>query len=161
MPALYHWTLIFFLHWPRALTQVSRDTTELESWWKQQRWKLKQRTHDRVWKGVWLFSTLRWAFSSMGGFYRFLKQSIYFWLCWVCVVCGQVFSSCGNRQLLSGWRARAFHCGVFSWCGAWTQLTCPEARVIFWGQRSNPCPLHWRQAFNHWTTREALAQRFY
>ena len=46
--------------------------------------------------------------------------------------------------------------------GAWASVvvvhgrTCPMAYGIFPDEELNPCPLHCRWIFNHWTTREVL-----
>ena len=37
---------------------------------------------------------------------------------------------------------------------------CPSACAIFQDPGSNPCPLHWRQILNHWTTREVPSINF-
>ena len=42
---------------------------------------------------------------------------VYFWLCWVFTAL-QVFSSCGEQELLSSCSGRASHCGGFSCCRA-------------------------------------------
>ena len=45
---------------------------------------------------------------------------MYFWLCWVFVLCG-LFSSCGELGLLSSGSAQSY-CSDFFCCKAWTLL---------------------------------------
>ena len=78
-------------------------------------------------------------------------ESIYFWLCWVCV---STFSSC------SAWTSCCFSCGGAQALGRTGSivvahgLSCRMAYGIFLDQGSNVCPLHWRWILKHWATRE-------
>ena len=91
---------------------------------------------------------------------------IYFWLCWV-FIAAQVFSSCGQWELLSSFNAQTSHfSSFFLWfpgsraqaqllqCGGLVALL---ACGIFPDQGSNPRACTGRQIHNHWTTRKVLS----
>ena len=42
-----------------------------------------------------------------------------FWLCWVLLAAGGLFSNCSKQGLFSSCTARASHCSGFSCCRAW------------------------------------------
>ena len=51
-------------------------------------------------------------------YFYHLKLLLYFWLHWVFIAACRLFSSCGERRLLSGYSAPASHCSNFSSCGS-------------------------------------------
>ena len=50
---------------------------------------------------------------------KFFKKYLFLFGCTGSLLLCGLFSSCGERRLLSSWGARASHCGGFSYCGAW------------------------------------------
>ena len=93
------------------------------------------------------------------GFFLFL-------LTWVFIGRGRC-SSCAEQGLTSSCSMPASYCSGFSYCRArglgcrpqslWCmRLSCLAGHRIFPDQGWNPCPLHWQQILNPWTTREVL-----
>ena len=94
------------------------------------------------------------------------------------IAASRVFSSCGERGLISSCRTRASHCSGFSCCGAWAQKCVSFSGCGSWAleHRLSSCgtrallscglwnlpgpgikpmsPYIARQIFNHWTTRD-------
>ena len=105
--------------------------------------------------------------------FSFLKVKILVYIC-KCIAfawekrglccCMQAFSSCRNRELLSGSRDFSLR-WLFLWpldsgplVQYWrhTGLSCPAACGIFLDQDQTYVPCIGRQILNHWTTREVL-----
>ena len=75
---------------------------------------------------------------------------IYFWLCWVFIALN-VFSSCGEQELLSSCSAWASHCGGFSCCRAQALGAQAPAVVAHGLSRRNSRALR-AQAQKSWCT---------
>ena len=101
-----------------------------------------------------IFSTYIHTHIYIGIFFNVFILFIYFWLCWVLLLCaGFLQLQRAGATLRCG--VRASHCGGFS-CrgtralGAWASvvvahgLSCSAAYGIFPDQGQNLCPLHWQ-----------------